>query len=201
MPIKWLWVLFLCIAPWARAQEDKIRIKSEESNNRILLYAYNESETDYDVRLTVSGTHFRQSRAKPRFIRVPAASRVHMWTLIPIRGKQASYTYELEITDSLSNRSLQKEFEKIKVNPARQVVLYLPAACEVCDSLMADMEAGMYRFTAYPLRDHAEIRDQLQRILGGQPVDSLTSPIVNLGGSLHTDLHSYDEIMTALREE
>jgi hypothetical protein len=183
-------------------QREKVRILEESQNNRILLYAINETDTDYDVKLTVSGTNFRQSRAKPRFIRVPSASRVHMWTLIPIRGKKANYTFDLAITDSLSSRSLQKEFEKVKIAPRKKIVLYFPELCKTCDTLLSTFSDGIYHYTFYNLSENPEIRQQLQGVLGaGTPIDSLELPIVNLGGKLHTSLESYAQIMEALKDD
>lgn len=184
------------------AQKKPIRIVEEKTNNRLLLYAYNESESDYDVKLTVTGANFRQSRAKPRFIRVPAASKVHMWTLIPMRDKHADYTYTLDVNDSLSGRSLQKEYEKIKIKPKKQIVLYLPAGCAGCDSLINSMSRGDYHYTSFHLPEHPEIQRQLQKVFGSSsPIDSLKTPIVNLGGILHTKLETYAEIMEALKEK
>jgi hypothetical protein len=193
-------IFFFLLSNSLSAQGEKVRIVEEIRNNRILLYALNESETDYDVKLTVSGTNFRQSRARPRFIRVPSASRVHMWTLIPIRGKQAQYSFDLDITDSLSTRSLQKEFENVKIAPPRQIVIYLPRSCVNCDTLLSKFSAGMYHYSFFKLDENPEIRDQLQGILGsGTPLDSIALPIVNLGGKLHTNLGTYAEIMEALK--
>jgi hypothetical protein len=184
------------------AQKKPIRIVEEKTNNRLLLYAYNESEIAYDVKMTVTGTNFRQSRATPRFIRVPAASKVHMWTLIPMRDKKADYTYTLDVNDSLSSRSLQKEYERIRIDPGKQIVLYLPAACAGCDSLINSMSRGHYNYTSFHLPEHPEIRQQLQQVFGdSSPIDSLKTPIVNLGGILHTNLGTYAEIMEALKEK
>ncbi len=97
-------VCFLSLQQYTAAQP--VKVISEEVNNRIFVYAVNESETDYDVKVGISGSNFRQSQAVPRFIRVPAASKVLIKTVIPFRGKTAKLEYALELNDSLSNRSL-----------------------------------------------------------------------------------------------
>ena len=108
----------------AVGQEWAIKIEEQQIPNRIALYAVNENEQDLDVMLTVSGTNFRQSRARPRFIRVPATSKVHMKTIVLLRGKTPSYTFEIEVNDSLSTRSLKKEYEIIKVRPLPNLLLF-----------------------------------------------------------------------------
>ncbi|GMN05205.1 hypothetical protein MTsPCn5_05930 [Croceitalea sp. MTPC5] len=41
------------------SQSQPIKIVDEKSNNRLALYAVNDTETDYDVLLSVKGTNFR----------------------------------------------------------------------------------------------------------------------------------------------
>ncbi len=88
-------ILFLLITSYAFGQNSSIKISDEKKNNRLSVYALNESETDYDVKITITGKNIRQSSAKPRFIRVPGASKVLLKSLIIDRKKQPSYTYDL----------------------------------------------------------------------------------------------------------
>ena len=184
------------------AQMRPVKIEEKEIPNRIALYAVNENEQDLDVKITISGTNFRQSRAKPRFIRVPATSKVHLKTIVLIRGKEPNYTYNLEVNDSLSNRSLRKEYEKIRIQPSKPVVVYLTPNCISCDSLLLRMDEGKYILDALDLAEKTEIQDQLQVALGQDiPIDSLQTPIVNIGGKLYTDIEDYDRILELLQEE
>ncbi len=184
------------------AQIRPVKIEEKEIPNRIALYAVNENEQDLDVKITISGTNFRQSRAKPRFIRVPATSKVHLKTIVLIRGKEPNYKYDLEVNDSLSNRALKKEYEKIRIKPEKPVVVYLTPNCMSCDSLLLRMEEGKYILDALDLGEKTEIQDQLQVALGPDiPIDSLQTPIVNIGGKLYTDLEDYDKILEILQEE
>ncbi|MGB5236899.1 MAG: hypothetical protein WBM43_09125 [Flavobacteriaceae bacterium] len=184
------------------AQERPVRIIEKDIPNRIALYAVNQNEHDLDVKLTVSGTNFRQSRAKPRFIRVPGASKVLMKTLVLFRDKKPSYTFKIEVNDSLSNRALKKEYEKIKIKPHKPVVIYLTANCESCDSLLADIKKSVYIFDTLNLAENPHIKDQLQIAFGeGEPIDSLKTPILNIGGKLYTRIEKYDEILEILQKE
>ena len=184
------------------AQLRPIKIEEKEIPNRIALYAVNENEQDFDVKITISGTDFRQSRARPRFIRVPAASKVHMKTIGLMRGKTPKYTYTLEVNDSLSNRALKKEYELIRVRPIKPLVVYLTPQCESCDSLMVSLDQSKYIYDVHDLAEKSEIKDQLQMVFGeGQPIDSIRTPIVNVGGKLYTDIDTYEQILEALQKD
>ncbi len=184
------------------AQMKPVKIEEKEIPNRIALYAVNENDQDLDVKITISGTNFRQSRAKPRFIRVPATSKVHLKTIVLIRDKQPNYTYDLEVNDSLSNRALRKEYEKIRIKPAKPVVIYITPNCTGCDSLLVSMDQGKYILDAMDLAEKTEIQDQLQVALGPDvPIDSLQTPVINIGGKLYTNLEDYDQILEVLQKE
>jgi arsenate reductase-like glutaredoxin family protein len=186
----------------AYAQEQPIKIVAEEIPNRLAFYAINENDQAFDVKLTITGTNFRQSRATPRFIRVPAISKVHMKTIILMRGKKPSYTYDLAVNDSLSKRALRKPAVKIKIRPKKQIVVYIPKSCLSCDSLISPLNEGPYKFTFHNLGEQPEIAEQLNRSLANSIVlDSLETPIVNLGGRLYTRIETYDQLIEALEKE
>ena len=185
------------------AQTSPIKIVVEEIPNRLAFFAINGSATDYDVMVTISGTNFRQSKAKPRLIRVPAASKVHIKTIMLIRGKKPSYTYTIFQNDSLSKRVLKKPFEKIKINPKKQITIYIPHNCTSCDSIIPPLENGKYKYISYLLSENENIISQLQRSFGANstPVDSLNTPIINLGGKLYTKIETYQELLDELDKE
>lgn len=203
IPMNKLTVFLFFFVLQITAQTSPIKIVAEEIPNRLAFYAINESTTDYDAKVTISGTNFRQSKAKPRLTRVPAASKVHMKTIMLIRGKKPSYTYTLFLNDSLSKRAVKKPFEKIKINPKKQIILYIPHNCISCDSLIAPLSKGSYKYTSYLLSENKNITDQLQRSFGAnsKPVDSLNTPIINLGGKLYTNIESYQQLKDELGKE
>ncbi|WP_394749769.1 hypothetical protein [Spongiimicrobium salis] len=188
------------------AQEKPIKVIEEKIPNRIALYALNETDTDYDVKIEIKGVNIRQSKAKPRFIRVPATSKVHLKTIIPIRGKKHSYTYTLNVNDSLSRRALRKPFTIVKVpprkiKPKRPITLYVTENCMGCDSIIAPLTRNNYIFIAHYLKEKPEIRKQLSRSFPNTPLDSIKKPIVNLGGRLYTWIANYEELLEELNKE
>ena len=196
-------LLFLCLFSWVLfAQERPIKVVAKEIPNRLALYAINENDQDFDVKITITGKNFRQSKARPRLIRLPATSKVHLKTLVLMRGKKPSYTYDLVVNDSLSRRALKKEFEKIKIPPKKPIIVYIPKNCTSCDSLISPLQEGKYLFTKHDLGERPEMQSQLQGALGStNPIDSLTTPILNLGGRLFTKITTYEKLLETLEKE
>ena len=182
------------------AQELPIKIVTEDIPNRLAFYAVNENDQDLDVMITLTGTNFRQSKGRPRLVRVPGVSKVHLKTIILTRGKQPNYTYELQVNDSLSRRALKKEAKKIKVKPKKSITLYITDVCESCDSILVHMETGKYTFNAHRLAEKPEIKEQLKNSFP-TTLDSITTPIFNLGGRLYTRIEDYDKLLETLHKE
>lgn len=182
------------------AQELPIKVVTEDIPNRLAFYAVNENDQDVDVMLTLTGTNFRQSKGRPRLVRVPGVSKVHLKTIILVRGKQPNYTYELAVNDSLSRRALKKEAKRIKVKPKKSITLYITDVCERCDSMQVHMEKGKYKFKAHRLSERPEIMEQLKKSFP-TTLDSITTPIFNLGGRLYTRIEDYDKLLETLHKE
>lgn len=184
------------------SQERPIEIVGEEKANRIFLYALNKNEQDFDVIMTVEGTNFRQSKSAPRPVRVPAASKVMMANLIVERGKRANYTYKLEVNDSLSRRALRKEFEAIKIDPKKKVIVYIPENCTTCDTLVSNLEKSHYLYTSHRFSEKPELKGQLAPAFANSTVkiDSVSTPIISLGGVLHVKIEDYDQLLEELNK-
>lgn len=184
------------------SQERPIEIVEEAKANRLFLYALNKNEKDLDVLITVEGTNFRQSKSVPRPVRVPAASKVLLTNLIVERGKKANYTYKLEVKDSLSRRALRREVESIKIDPKKKVVVYIPENCASCDTLVATLDRSPYLYTAFSFSETPELKGQLAPAFANSTVkiDSLTTPIISLGGVLHLKIEDYEQLLEALNQ-
>ncbi|MBT8294218.1 MAG: hypothetical protein KJN70_13170 [Eudoraea sp.] len=197
-----LLIAFLLGTTMALSQQRPIKIVTEELPNRLAFYAVNENEQDLDVMLKIKGTNFRQSSARPRLIRVPATSKVHMKTVVVIRGKRPSYTYDLVVNDSLSRRALKKDFKLIKIKPRKQIMVYVPENCQNCDSLIVQLSNSKYLFKMQNLGERPEIKDQLNRSFANAILlDSLETPIINLGGKLFTRIENYEQLLAELKKD
>lgn len=199
MKIKFI-VLLLFIACKGIAQDTPLRVETKDLNNRLAFYVLNENEQDFDVQIEVKGSNFRQSKGRPRWIRVPGASKVHLKNIVLTRGKRPNYTYDLKVNDSLSNRSLKKEVEKIKIKPKKSITVYIPEKCLTCDSIVQPLTASNYKFIAHNLSEKPEIKEQLKSYYPTS-LDDLTTPIINLGGRLFTQIENYDKLLEELNKE
>jgi arsenate reductase-like glutaredoxin family protein len=195
--------ILLLIVCQGYAQEDPIKIVDEEDRNRLSLYAVNQPETDYDILLTISGTGFKQRAGKPRWYYVPSASKVLVNTLIVERGKRANYTYEIQLNDSLSRRSLHKPAEAIKIKPRKQITVYLTENCVTCDTIMSSLSQGKYLFNSHTLSEKPEIKSQIAMALANTrtPLDSVQNPVISLAGKLYTEIEDYDSLLEYLLKD
>ena len=191
----------LLLGFWANAQKYSIDIVTEDLPNRLAFYALNKNEKDLDVLLTIKGSNFRQSTGRPRYIRVPATSKVHMKTIVLMRGKKPSYSVEIKINDSLSSRSMVKEYEEIKIPPPKNIVVYITKSCLSCDSLVSALGSSKYTFSQFNIEEEASLSEQLQMSFGPEiSLDSISTPILNIGGKLYTDLDSFEMVMKEVRK-
>lgn len=195
-------ILFITICTPLFSQEKTIEIVEETKANRLFLYALNKNEQDLDVSITVEGTNFRQTKTVPRMVRVPAASKVLLTNLMVEKGKKANYTYKLQVSDSLSRRAMRKEFEAIKIDPKKKVIVYIPENCTTCDSLVSDLDKSRYLYTSYRFSEKPELKSQLAPAFTNATVqiDSLTTPIISLGGVLHVKIEDYDQLLEELNK-
>jgi len=178
------------------AQNEPIQILEEKVANKLMLYALNETDIDYDVLITIEGTNFKQRKGKPRLTRVPATSKVLINNLTLIKGVDPSYTYKLVINDSLSRRALIREFELVKVKPRKQITVYIPENCPDCDSIMKPLVNGKYQFISHDLSQNPEIKSQIQMAV--PTLDSITTPIFSLQGLIYLWIKNYDELLEEL---
>ena len=181
------------------SQEEIIKIVEETISIRLMLYALNETDIDYDVMITVEGTGFRQSAAKPRLTRVPATSKVNIARLTLLKDKTPYYTYKLIVNDSLSRRALRKQFELVKVKPKKQITVYITENCLRCDSIMKPLQDSKYIFTSHNLVEKPEIKKQL--LMAFPQLDTLKTPVFSLGGHLFPEVKNYTELIEELDKE
>lgn len=198
--IKKITLMLLLAALKLSAQERPIKVVTKDIPKRLAFYAVNENEQDFDVMITITGTNFRQSKGRPRWIRLPAASKVHLKTIILNRGKRPNYSYDLAVNDSLSKRAIKVEAERIKIKPRKSITVYITEGCTICDSIVQPLEQSNYLFQALRLRERPEVKEQLKNSFS-MPLDSITQPIVNLGGRLYTTIENYGQLLEIMNKE
>lgn len=185
-------------------QERPIEIEDERQNNRLILYAINKNLYDVDVAIEVRGTGFRKRAGRQRWFRVPARSKAAIETLVVERDKVPVYVYTLEVNDSLSQRVVRPPFELIKVYPLKKVTLFLTDNCkEKCDSLINPLNASPFLYDSIKISDNQAVKDQISNaLIGGQKrLDTMTTPIVMLGGKMYLQIADYETLIKKMEEE
>ncbi|MEZ4875413.1 MAG: hypothetical protein R2793_08180 [Flavobacteriaceae bacterium] len=203
------YLLFLLFAlfgvlPSMIAQEYTVDIEDKLEGNRLLLYAVNKNLVDLDVSIEVDGTGFKKREGRMIAYRVPATSKVNIMTLIVERGKQALYTYKLNVSDSLSRRVRQVPFERIKIDPKKPITLFIPANCtSKCDSLINPLNESPYKYRTVQVAEDENVKKQLSSALAGgaERLESMDTPIVMLGGKMYVMIESYEDLMARMEEE
>ncbi|XLS30803.1 hypothetical protein ACJD0Z_08210 [Flavobacteriaceae bacterium M23B6Z8] len=204
---KFLIICFLFTAG-IDAQQNEIQIIENKTDRKVEFYALNETEKDFDILIKISGSNIKQSMAKPRKIRVPATSKVLLKNIFLVRGKTPSYSYELEVSDSLSRRALRRPFQKVIVVPKRKIpreniTIYIPQACMTCDSIVAGLEKDFYEYKTYVLADNPEVADQLEKAFpsASTPIADRKDAIISIGGKLYTWIDEYQKLLEIMRSD
>ncbi len=179
-----------------------IKIVDEQVNNRLNIFALNNTLKDYDVTITIKGTGFREPRSMGRKIRVPGRSKVNLTSLVIERDKTPQYVYELEISDSLSHRVLKKEFELIKITPQYPITVIIPQNCISCDTLMSQLDESPFNYKVEKLAENESMRNQLTPYLrsSGFDPETMENPVVMIGGKMHVDINNYPDLIAKLEE-
>lgn len=179
-----------------------IQIVDEQVNNRLNIYAINNTLKDYDVAITIKGTGFREPRNMGRLTRVPGRSKVNLISLVVERDKTPLYAYELEISDSLSRRVLRKDFELIKITPKNPITIIIPDKCTTCDTLMSQLDESPFNYKVQKLAENESMRTQLTPFLksSGFDPETMENPVVMIGGKMYLDIENYPDLFAKLEE-
>lgn len=202
-PLNVFILLVFAVQLTLSAQDRPIKIVDERVNNRLMIYAINENEHDLDVSIKIKGSGFRQRAGTPRLHRVPKASKINIASLVVERGRVPVYTYELTVNDSLSRRVVRKPSTQVKIDPKMNILVYLKDGCSTCDSLVSKLDKSYYKYRTMNLQEKPEVKDFLVRTFKytKTPYDSITNPIVSLGGTLYSEIENYDQLLEKLNAD
>jgi len=200
--IQLLCALLLFCGTASLAQLKPVTIEEKLDRNRLNLYAVNHNDQDLDVLIKVSGTGFRQPGGRDRFFRVPAASKVLIQTLVVERGATPRYTYDLTVNEKLSKRVVRKPAERIKIDPPMNVLVYQRAGCERCEALIGRLDSSYYNYRKVDLDDDSKVRAYVEYQLSKDDLvlDSITNPVISLGGVIRTDIADFEALLKSLKE-
>ncbi len=114
----------------------------------------------------------------------------------------------LRTNDSLSKRARKKESEVLdippsKVRPKKQIIIYTSKGCSACDSIVDRLNSQNFIFRSVSLDENPEVKKQLGQFLSrsAQQMDSLSSPIISLGGRLYNRITTFDQMMEEMEKD
>ncbi len=117
---------------------------------------------------------------------------------------------DLRTNDSLTKPELKKESEALDVPPPeagpkkkKQITIYTSKGCGPCDSIIGRLNAGNFTFRSVSLDESPEVKEQLGQILSKSPqeMDSLSGPIISLGGRLYTGITTFDRMVEEMEKD
>ncbi len=112
--------------------------------------------------------------------------------------------------DSLPKRAGKKKSEVVDIPPPevrpkkkKQITIYTFKGCGACDSIIGQLNAGNFTFRSVSLDESPEVKEQLGQILSksAQAMDSLSGPIISLGGKLYSKITTFDRMMEEMEKE
>lgn len=194
-------IVLLCAMTFVTAQNKPILIEEDIQRNRLQLYAINQNEVAYDILLTVEGSGIRQSKGTPRWVHVPAASKVQVKSLIIERGETPNCTYNVQANDSLSKRALKKPAVAIKIPLSQALTVYLPDGCSSCDSIISGLETSIYQYEKRKWEEETKLKEYLTKVYANTktPLTGLTNPVIQLGGTYFTDIETYEQLLEKIK--
>ena len=117
---------------------------------------------------------------------------------------------DFRTNDSLPKQARKKKSEvvdvpspKVKPKKKKQITIYTSKGCVACDSIIGRLNAGNFTFRSVSLDEEPEVKEQLGQFLSKslQEMDSLSGPIISLGGRLYTGITTFDGMMEEMEKE
>ncbi|UII76440.1 hypothetical protein LV716_01250 [Flagellimonas sp. HMM57] len=119
---------------------------------------------------------------------------------------------DFSANDSLPKRARKKEPEVVDVPPPKvepkkkkqkQITIYTYKGCGACDSIVGQLKAGNFTFRSVSLDERPEVKEQLGQILSksAEEMDSLSSPVISLGGRLYNRITTFDQMMEEMGKD
>jgi len=120
-----IFILFSLLFPLVKAQDSiKVKIIEEKTKKRIKLSAENVTDTSQDVFFMVNATGFRRSASRPLIKTIPAKTKIHLITLIPLANIESVYDYRLIVQDETTNIGIRKDHEPIKLKLPEELLIF-----------------------------------------------------------------------------
>ncbi len=188
-------ILCLLISYQIQAQEKSVFIEEEVLPKKINLFAVNQTSESHKVSLEIVAKNVRKSGTLPVSKELQPNSKILMKTLIPIRGKKASYEYTFMVDGEDANEYNNKNAVNSAKNTAPLFTLYLTKNCKSCTNLLDSLSTTPFkhRIVDFTKEENKKARDLIAQVLAAKSIslDTLSSPVINYKGYLHHTITDY----------
>jgi len=88
---------------------------------------------------------------------------------------------------------------KIKIDPLKTVILYTFNQCITCDSLVSSLDKSVYNYSKINLSENIAKYKALEKYIPS--LDTIKTPILNIGGYILTNLKTAEEVIEKIEKE
>lgn len=209
MKVLYLLFFFLCSFNLFSQEEEHIKIIEVDNGKRLELYVTNTDTISYDVFLKINTTDYRRPSKRPVLKTIGPNSKVHMITLIKLKGKEGSYEPLLIANKVAHTLNVRKDNQNLnlKIDEAftdRTIYLISDESCTTCPKIEQILHTNYIKFiNLHKTRDKAQIIKLFPDLQTYKmaTIKSKQKPILKIESHIYTDISTLKSFMDILNEE
>ncbi|NER17904.1 hypothetical protein GWK10_11825 [Spongiivirga citrea] len=185
----------------AKAQDTtKVKIIEEKTKKRIMLSAENVTDKSHDVFFMVNATGFRRSASRPMIKTIPAKTKIHLITLIPLANVESKYDYRLIVQDKTTNIGIRKDHNPIKLKLPEELLVFTRKNHIPSQELIAQLKVEKITYEEVDFDETSVHRELLNNHFIAKNInkDSVKLPIVSFKKDIHLEVKTIDAVRKLL---
>ncbi|MFP2996564.1 hypothetical protein ABN763_11660 [Spongiivirga sp. MCCC 1A20706] len=193
---------FLMVFSRVNAQDTtKVKIIEEKTKKRVNLFAENITESNHDVFFMVNATGFRRSASRPMIKTIPAKTKVHLITLIPLANVESKYDYRLIVQDKTTNIGIRKDHEPIKLKLPDKLLVFTRKQHAKSQEFINALKDAKISFEEVDFDTASVHRELLNNHFIAKNVnrDSVELPVVSFKRDIHLEIKTVEALKRLLQ--
>lgn len=194
-------ILFLSLFVSVKAQDTtKVKIIEEKTKKRIVLSAENVTNKSQDIFFMVNATGFRRSASRPMIKTIPAKTKIHLITLIPLANIESKYDYRLIVQDETTSIDIRKDRNPIKLKLPDELLVFTRKNHEASQGLIAQLDEEKISYRAVDFDKPSVHRELLNNhfVARNINIDSIELPIVSFKKDIYLEVKNIDAVRKLL---
>ncbi len=195
-------ILFLPVFTLLKAQDTtKVKIIEEKAKKRIVLSAENITDKSQDVFFMVNATGFRRSASRPMIKTIPANTKVHLITLIPLANVESKYDYRLIVQDETTNIGIRKDRSPIKLKLPDELLVFTRKEHKRSQEFVGQLLDAKISFKEVDFDSSSVHRELLSNHFIAKNInkDSIELPIVSFKKDIHLEVKTIADLKSLLK--